>query len=79
MCLHTEHLFFLYMYVYMYIRKHTHNCSHHVILKYFLLSPGEQWDLSSASGGTALTCTVIRPREETHLVQQGQCNGGAKN
>ena len=45
---------------------------------YFLLSPGEQRDLSSASSGTALTCMVIRPGEERHLVQQGQCNIGAK-
>ena len=57
--------------------QNTHT-DHHVILRYFLLSPGEQWDLSSASGGTALTCMVIRPREETHLVQPGQCNRGAR-
>ena len=49
-----------------------------VQVKYFLLSLGEQWDLSSALSGTALTCMVIRHREERHLVQQGQCNGGAK-
>ena len=63
--------------IYIYIYTHTRACSHHVILKYFFLSSGEKWDLSSASGGTALTCMVIRPGEERHLVQQGQCNGGA--
>ena len=62
-----------------YTHSHIYACSHHVILMYLLLSPGEQWDLSSASGETALTCMVIRPGEETHLVQPGQCNGGAKN
>ena len=62
----------------MHTHTHTYACSHHVILKYFLLSPGEQWDLSSASGGTALTCMVIRPGEERHLVQQGQWKIGAK-
>ena len=66
------------MYTHTHTHTHTYTCSHLVILKYFLLSPGEQWDLSSASGGTALTRVVIRPGEERHLVQQGQCSIGAK-
>ena len=74
----------IYVHVYMYIcvythtHTHTHACSHDVILKFVLLSPGEQWDLPLASGGAALTCMVFRPGEERCVVQQGQCNRGAK-
>ena len=82
MCLYYDYILFFPLtirtYLYLYIHTHTCACSHHVILKYFLLSPGEQWDLSSASGGAALTCMVIRPGEERHLIQQGQCKVGPK-
>ena len=69
---------YVYMCVYTHTHTHTHACSHDVILKFVLLSPGEQWDLPLASGGAALTCMVFRPGEERCVVQQGQCNRGAK-